>query len=179
MITKEQKQEMNAIIRERLSAGEEKRDIDQFLQTEFEPSTISAHLLAQLATQADKDKYRTLNQIFLAALMTLTITKMVLTGIYFWNKNPWLTPVAAFPIINYLVIYFVYKGYGIGYSLAVLFFGKSIIDLLEGDLSVTKGAIYLFALATAILAEVLRRRLFPNSTFFMKPKKDEDGNYIL
>jgi hypothetical protein len=58
MITKEQKKEMNTIICECLSAGEEKRDIDQFLQAEFEPNTISAHMLAKWPTQADRDKYK-------------------------------------------------------------------------------------------------------------------------
>jgi len=179
MITKEQKKEMNAIICERLSAGEQKHDIDQFLQAEFEPNTISAHLLAQWPTQADKDKYRKLNQALLSSLIVLTIIKIIFAGISFWDKTPWLTPLAAFPILNYLVIYLVVKGYGLGYPLTVLFFGKSIIDLFEGDLGITKGVIYFLALATAILAEFLRRRLFPNSTFFMQPKKDRDGNYIL
>jgi len=136
-------------------------------------------MLAKWPTQAEKDKYRTLNQTLLSSLIVLTIIKIIFAGIFFWHKTPWLTPLAAFPILNYLVIYWVVKGNGLGYPLVVLFFGKSIINLLEGDLGVTNGVIYLLALATAILAEFLRRRLFPNSTFFMNAKKDKDGNYIL
>jgi membrane-associated HD superfamily phosphohydrolase len=179
MITKEQKKEMSRIIRERLSAGEEKREINQFLQTEFEPNSISTHLLAQWATQADKDKYRKLNQALLISLIVLTVFKMITTGVSFWSRTPWLTPAAFFPLMNYLIIYLVSKGNGLGYSLSVLFYASVIFKLNDGDLSIIRIAIYLLALVTAILAEILRRRLFPNSTFFMQPRKDGDGNYIL
>jgi len=177
---------ISKIIRERLANGEDKTDIFKHLQSEFTATDVSARFLAQWPYPTERDKNRTLNNTLLAILIIITIVKVISSFFFIWQKIPTAIPlIIMVPLINILLIYFVAKFNGTGYLLTTLLCGSGVFKIWE-DFPETPSTYYLIStsaisvllLSAVVLSEILRRRLLPNSTFFMRPKKDDNGDYI-
>lgn len=172
-------------IRERLAAGEKKTAIFAYLQSEFNADDISSRFLAQWPYPAEREKNKAMNHVLLAILALVAIVKIASAGIYIWHKIPMAIPmIFLVPLINIILIYQVARFNGMGYTLTILLGGAGVFKIWENgpetpsiEYMATTSALSALLLISVVLAEILRRRLLPNSTFFMRPKKNEDGSY--
>jgi len=177
---------ISKIIRDRLADGENKEDIFAYLQSEFNATDISSGFLAQWPYPAERKKHTRLNNVLLIILVIIAIFKIVSSAMFIWQEIPKAIPmIVIIPLINIFLIYKVARFNGMGYTLTVLLSGAGGLKVWDDfpdsptiEYIAINGILSALLLSSALLAEVQRRRLFPNSTFFMRPKKNEDGDYI-
>jgi len=192
------RKEINKAIRERLANGENKADIFQYLQTQFDDTKISAILLAMHPYPEQCHKYRKLNRVLIAVLVVIAIIKVLSAGLFILSEIPKAIPLLLIvPLINIFLIYHVARFNGVGYMLTVFLGLAGLCDLVVGLCDMMAGltddplpviiitvniiiiaVMFLLVLAAMLLAEMLRRRLLPNTTLFLRPKKNEAGEYI-
>ncbi len=185
MNTSDPRKVISKIIREHLADGEKKDDIFAYLQSEFNATDISSRFLAQWPYPAEREKQKSLNNILLIALIIIAIVKIASSALFIWQKIPMALPmIVLVPLINIILIYSVARFNGMGYTLKVLLCGAGVFKMWENfpespsiEYIAINSSLSALLLASVVLAEILRRRLLPNSTFFMRPKKNEDGSY--
>lgn len=178
--------EISKVIRERLANGEKKADIFKYLQTQFGNDDLSARILAVSPYPDQCQKCRKLNHVLIATIVAVTIAKVLFAGLLILSEIPKSIPLLLIvPLLNIYLIYLVAKfnilGYGLIVALGVLGLGNMVVELGNSPSLVNviiTAAISFLILAGIILAAVLCRRLLPNSTFFLRPRKNEAGEYI-
>jgi len=192
------KKEIRKAIRERLASGETKADIFKYLQTQFNNDDFSARLLTISPYPAQCQRCRKLNYALIAILVVIAIAKVLFAGLFILSEIPKAIPLLLIvPLINIYLIYLVAKFNISGYMLIVLFGWLALTDIVVGLCDTMAGltdaplppniitvyiiitaVMFLLVLAAIVLAVVLPRRLLPNTTFFLRPKKNEAGEYI-
>ncbi len=180
------RKEINKAIQERLAQGETKANIFKYLRGQFEDDNLSARLLALWPDLELRQKYRNLNRVLLAILVLITITKVLFAGLFILSEIPFALPLLILvPLINIYLIWLVAKFNGLGYILMVpLGLGGlcKMLDELPNEPMlvdiITTSVLSVLILAAMVLAVILYRRLLPNTTLLMQPKKDEAEQYI-
>jgi hypothetical protein len=187
------KKEISKVIRERLANGETKADIFKYLQTQFNNDDLSALILTVSPYPDQCQKCRKLNHVLIAILVVIAIAKVLFAGLFILSEIPKAIPLLLIvPLLNIYLIYLVAKfnilGYGLiccGGVLALCDLVVELGDMMAGltiDPSpvniIIAAVMILLVLAAIVLAVVLIRRLLPNSTFFLRPRKNEAGEYI-
>jgi hypothetical protein len=180
------RKEINKVIQERLAEGRSKADIFKHLQTKFDDDKLSARLLAIQPSLELRHKYRHLNHTLLAVLVIITITKVLIAGLFILSEVPKAIPLLfLMPVLNIILIYLVAKFSAIGYVLTVLFgliglsqiwYELPIVPVLA-DI-ITSTVLSVPVLVTMVLAIILCWRLLPNTSLFLRPRKDKAGQYI-
>jgi hypothetical protein len=143
-------------------------------------------MLAQIPTIMRRQKYRNLNLALVVCLSILALLRLAVALFLIFAQVP-LGFFLIFPglfIIGYL-IWAVHNYVGLGYfmtfvlgivgllnTLKGLAFNPTVMGLLLDGL----GAVAI--LIAIILAKILMQSLLPQTTFFMKPKVDSQGNPV-
>lgn len=177
------RKEISQAVQTRLAAGEAKADIYNALKEKYNPRTVEFSL-AQWSTAALKKQCRPQNIPLVIIAVFFTLLKILQMSAIFQTleagQRTAFLPVAALPIIIYLfVIYGVANCNLIGYMLLILLGIQNLINLLQVGLSDPKMMMVLALSGAAILLSLLqKRRLFPNTSWILRHKRDSNGNPI-
>jgi len=186
MTRKNTSKEISREVQEHLAEGQTKADIFKHLRTKFDDDKLSARFLALWPYPELRRKYRNLNRALIVLLVIVTVAKILFAGLFILSEIPKAFPMLLIvPLINIFLIYLVVKFNGLGYTATALL-GFAGLCQMWGSLSdeplmldiIINSVLSVIILAAIVLAVMLRRRLLPNSTFFLQPKKDEAGQYI-
>ena len=185
MLNKDERKNLYKNIERRILDGVHKQDIYAEYSDERD-SRLVARILANIPTAQRRIQFRFLNWILvvtigiLAAIKLLVVTLFVLTEI---PQGALLILLA--PAINILLIWMVVRFKGVGYLLTIAFSLSGLSRVMEGfemglgPIDLTINSISLVCVATAIIiAAVLMRKLLPQTSFFLTPKRDGIGNPI-
>lgn len=166
-------------VQSRLAAGESKSDIYTALKTKYHARSVERSL-AQWPLPAVKKQTRSMNVpiIIIAvffALLTLFSAAPVISS---------LTPGQIFYLFIILMIqlytvYGVINGNLIGYMLLILMSIRNILMILQTGIFDPQLGMLLAMSAAAILLSVLqKRKLFPNTSWLLRHKRDSEGHPI-
>jgi hypothetical protein len=167
-------------VQTRLNAGERKQQIYNELTGKY-PAAAVERSLAQWPYPADKEKNRFLNVPLLIIVTVFALVKIVRMIAIFQTLEPGTAgmaiPVAALTVVIHLyIIYGVFNCNLIGYLLVLL---MSAATLLSARTVAGTNLLPLALSAVAlVLAWVQKKRLFPNTSWFLRHKKDSAGNII-
>lgn len=177
------RREIGQAVQTRLAAGDTKADIYNALKAKYSPKAVEFSL-AQWPTAALKKQYRTQNVPLIVITVFFTLLKILQMAAVFQTLEPGqrmsFLPVAALPVIIYFfVIYGVANCNLIGYMLLILLGIQNLINLLQVGMSDPKMLMVLALSGAAILLALLqKRRLFPNTSWLLRHKRDADGNPV-
>ena len=167
-------------VQTRLHAGERKEQIYKVLKEKYPPASVERSL-AQWPYPEAKVKNQFLNVPLLIVVIVFALVKLLRIIAIFQALEPGsgltVIPFAALTLIIYLyIIYGVMNCNLIGYMLVVLMAATSLLSTHSGG----AGAALPMALSAAafVLAWLQKSRLFPNTSWFMRHKKDSRGNII-
>ena len=184
-MNKEMRKQLYKVIEKRVLAGELKAAIYADYSDELDAKLV-ARVLAQIPTPERRKQFSLLNWVLivaigiLAAIKLLVVTLLVLTEI---PKGAVLILLA--PLINILLIWAVAKFRGVGYLLVVAFGLTGLSKVIEGfekgshpiDLVINSASL-VCVLVSIALAAVLMKKLLPQTSFFLTPKKNQAGHPI-
>ena len=177
------RKEISQAVQTRLAAGESKADIYNALKGKYSPRSVEFSL-AQWPEAALKKQHRQQNVPLVVIAVFFTLLKILQMTAIFRVLDPGqrtaFIPVAALPILIYLfVIYGVANCNLIGYILLILLSIQNMVNLVQVGLSDPKMMMVLGLSGAAILLVILqKRRLFPNTSWILRQKRDSDGNPI-
>ena len=177
------RRETSQAVQTRLAAGESKADIYNALKGKYNPRTVEFSL-AQWPEVSLKKKFRQQNVPLIIIAVFFTLLKILqMTAIFQTleaGQRTAFLPVAALPVIIYLfVIYGVANCNLIGYMLLILLSIQNMINMLQVGPSDPKMLMVLAMSGAAILLSLLqKRRLFPNTSWILRHKRDSNGNPI-
>ena len=166
-------------VQSRLAAGESKSDIYTALKTKF-PARSMERSLAQWPLPAVKKQTRSMN----VPIIIIAVFFALLTV---FSAAPVISSLTPGQIIYLFIILMIqlYTVYGvihcnlIGYMLLILMSLRNILMILQAGISDPKLGMLLAMSAAAILLSVLqKRKLFPNTSWLLRHKRDSDGNPI-
>ena len=167
-------------VQNRLHAGERKEQIYKVLKEKY-PAASVERSLAQWPYPADKEKNRFLNVPLLIIVIVFTLVKLLRMIEIFQTLEPGtagaVIPIATLTLILYLyIIYGVFNCNLIGYMLVLLMSATTLLSMR----AVAGANMLPMALSAAALALawIQKSRLFPNTSWFMRHKKDSAGNII-
>jgi len=185
MMNRDEKKHSYKAIEKRVLSGERKAEIYAEYPDEQDAKLV-ARVLAQIPTAARRKQFRLLNWILivaigiLAAIKLLVVTLLVLTQI---PKGAVLILLA--PVINIFLIWAIAKFRAVGYLLVVAFGLAGVTKVMDGfekGSHITDFAINTISLICVVvsiaIAIVLMKKLLPQTSFFLSPKKDETGNPV-
>ena len=177
------RKELAREVQTRLNAGESKQDIYSALKGKFHAASVERSL-AQWPCPADKEKNRYLNYPLLIIAGFFAILKiLLLIGMFRSAESSSvlpLLPVTVIPILLYIYVIYGIKNCNLfGYLLMMLLSIQSILSLSHIGFSSPK-AMMLFAMSAAalLLSWLQKTRLFPNTSIFLRHKRDADGNIL-
>ena len=166
-------------VQTRLAAGESKADVYTALKSKFNAGAVERSL-AQWPLPALKQQAKQMNvpliiiAVFFTLLRILTITPVFNT----------LAP-AQMAAAGLIVMVHLYTIYGvafcnlIGYMLLILMGINNILNVVQVGFSDSKMIMVLGLSAAGIgLALIQKRKLFPNTSWFLRHKRDSAGNPI-
>jgi uncharacterized membrane protein len=176
------KREVIAAVQSDVRSGKDRQQIFEAYRAEFPRPLTLAALIAGIAREEDKKKYRALN-IALVALLVLGGATKVLTV---WTNVPEINPVlaAVFSAVALAIslgfAYEVNRFTGAMYGLITVL---AAVSLLNALLHVAKDAVGTVILAIFLgvilfLSIVLRQKLFP-ALRLVGVKMDRNGRYLL
>jgi hypothetical protein len=177
------RRELSQAVQTQLAAGETKANIYNTLKGKFSARSVEFSL-AQWPLPALKKKYRQQNIPLIIISVFFTLLKILQMAAIFQvleaGQKTAFIPVAALPILIYcFVIYGVVNCNLIGYILLMLLSIQNLINLLQVGLSDPKMMMVLALSGAAILLCLLqKRRLFPNTSWLLRHKRDAVGNPI-
>jgi len=180
---KDERKQLYKAIETRVLSGECKSEIYAGYPDE-QDARLVARVLAQIPTPARRKQFRLLNWVLivsigvLAAIKLLIVTLLVLTEI---PKGAALILLA--PVINIFLIWVVAKFRGFGYLLVVAFGLTGVSNVIESfekglhpiDFAINAVSL-ICVVASIIIAVVLMKKLLPQTSFLLTPKRDETGN---
>ena len=166
-------------VQTRLANGESKADIFNALKGRFNAAAVERSL-AQWPTAAAKKQNQPLN-------MPLIIIAGFFALLTILNIAPQISRLApaqiaisvVLTLIHLYTLYGVLFGNLIGYMLLVLMSLRNILMILQGGITDPKLGMLLAMSAAAILLSLLqKKRLFPNTSWFLRHKRDSAENPI-
>lgn len=167
-------------VQSRLRKGMRKTQIYNELKTQY-PAASVERSLAQWPYPEAKEKNRFLNVPLLIVVIVFTLVKILRIIAVFQTLEPGsglsVIPFAVLTVIIYLyIIYGVINCNLIGYMLVMLMAATSLLSARSGG----AGTALPMALSAAafVLAWIQKSRLFPNTSWFLRHKKDSNGNII-
>jgi hypothetical protein len=184
-MNKDERKQLYKAIEKRVLAGERKSEIYAEHPDE-QDARLVARVLAQIPTPERRKRFSLLNWALivgigiLAAIKLLVVTLLVLTEI---PKGAVLILLA--PAINIFLMWAVAKFRGVGYLLVIAFGLTGASKVIEGlekgshplDLALNVTSLACVAASIAI-AFVLMKKLLPQTSLFLTPKKDETGSPV-
>jgi len=177
------RRELSKDVQSRLNAGEDKLTIYNALKGRFNAASVERSL-AQWPLAAAKMQNRQQNFPLVIIAVFFLLLKMLQLVAVFQTLEPeklvFAIPLAALPFIIYsYIIYGVKNCNLIGYILLMLVSIRNLIIISQIGISDPKIMMLLAMSAAAIVLAVLqKRRLFPNTSWLLRHKKDENGNPI-
>lgn len=178
------RKEISQAVQTRLASGDSKADIYNALKGKYSPRSVEFSL-AQWPEAALKKQHRPQNVPLVVIAVFFALLKILQMSAIFQALEPGqrmaFLPVAALPVIIYLfVIYGVANCNLIGYILLILLSIQNMINLLQAGTSDPKMMMVLGLSGAAILLALLqKRRLFPNTSWILRHKRDSNGNPVL
>jgi hypothetical protein len=167
-------------VQSRLRKGMRKEHIYNELKTRY-PAASVERSLAQWPYPEAKVKNRFLNVPLLIIVIVFTLVKILRVAAAFQALEPGsgltVIPFAALTLIIYLyIIYGVMNCNLIGYVMVLLMAATSLLSARSGG----AGTALPMALSAAafVLAWLQKSRLFPNTSWILRHKKDSSGNII-
>ncbi len=164
----------------RLSQGQRKEQIYNELKDRHGAGAVERSL-AQWPYPQDKRNNRYLNYSLLTVTLFFFLIKMLqLIGIFQTlepGQMPAFLPVVILPLIIYLYILYGIKNCNlIGYLLVLLFGLNTLLHIR----SINSSSVIPITLAVMamVLAWIQKTRLFPNVSFLLRHKRDNEGNII-
>lgn len=166
-------------VQTRLAAGESKSSIYNALKGSFAAKSVERSL-AQWPLPTAKKRNQPLNMpllimaVFFALLVILNIAPQIR------QLPPAQAAIGVVVIIIHLyTVYGIINGNLIGYMLIILMSLRNIAGILQGGISDPKmGMLLAMSAAAILLAFLQKRRLFPNTSWFLRHKRDSDGHPI-
>lgn len=142
--------------------------------------------LAQTPSLELRKKYAVLNGVLLGLLGVLTAVKLATASQLLLRQSPMLVPlILVVPALNILLMWMVAKFRPGAHMMAVIFYTLGLGTLAQGfnpelprSVLVVNGVVAMLVLIACGLAWFLARRLLPNCTFGLLPKRDTAGNPI-
>ncbi|MDD3276423.1 MAG: hypothetical protein PHP93_05170 [Kiritimatiellales bacterium] len=167
-------------VQARLNTGMRKAQIYTELKEKY-PAAAVERSLAQWPYPEAKIKNRSLNVPLLIVVIVFALVKILYIVAFFQTLEPGAVaaaiPLAALTVIIYLYIIYGVKNYNlIGYLLVLLMTATTLLSTR----SIGTGNLLPLALSAAALALawMQKTRLFPNTSWFLRHKKDGNGNII-
>lgn len=177
------RRELSKDVQSRLNAGEDKRTIYNALKERFTAAAVERSL-AQWPLAIAKKQSRQQNVPLVIIAVFFLLLKMLQLIAVFQTLEPeklaFAIPLAALPFIIYsYIIYGVKNSNLIGYILLILVSIRNLIIISKIGVSDPKIMMLLaMSIAAIVLAILQKRRLFPNTSWFLRHKRDSDGNPI-
>jgi hypothetical protein len=177
------RREISQAVQRRLAAGESKADIYNALKEKYNPRAVEFSL-AQWPEGAARKQHRPQNVPLIVIAVFFTLVKILQLSAIFQTLEPAqrtaFIPVAALPVIIYLfMIYGVANCNLIGYMLLILLSIQNLINLLHAGMSDPKMMMILAMSGAAVLLALLqKRRLFPNTSWLLRHKRDSSGTPV-
>ena len=170
-------------IQTRLTAGESKANIYNALKSTF-PAGAVERSLAQWPLPAAKTAARQMNvPLVIIAVFFALLRLMLLIGAFQTLESGQilrLMPLAILPLlIHAYVIYGVMNFNLIGYMLLILMALNNLFNIAKigfGDPKIMM--VLALSLAAIVLSLIQKRKLFPNTSWFLRHKRDASGNPI-
>jgi hypothetical protein len=163
-----------------LNAGKRKQQIYNELKEKY-PAAAVERSLAQWPYPEAKTKNRFLNVPLLIIVIVFALVRILHMVAVFQTSESGAglsaIPFAVLTLIIYLyIIYGVLNCNLIGYMLVLLMAAASLLSARSGS----GGTALPMALSAAafVLAWLQKSRLFPNTTWFLRHKKDSSGNIV-
>jgi hypothetical protein len=181
-------QDIKRYIEQSIQRGESKASIYDSYRNSPVQNTVAV-ILAQTPTMLKRREFRKLNFALITCLVILAIIRLFTVHLVIFAQVPhrlfgfFLT----FPglIIIFYLIWLVANYRGFGYLLTSIIGLTGIVytlislKLTLNFLAITlDGASVFFIIIAATLAKILIQALLPQTTFFMRPKLDRQGNPI-
>lgn len=166
-------------VQARLNNGENKSAIYNALKADYPASSVERSL-AQWPIPEAKEKNKHFNYTLLILATFFTLLKLLQTVPFLQPGRFVALPLLALPIILYAYVIYGIKNYNlIGYLLLILLSIKSIINFVQTGIR-TPNAVMLVALSAAaiVLSILQKKRLFPNTSWFLRHKRDDNGTPI-
>lgn len=170
-------------VQTRLNAGESKAVVYDALKTKFHASSVERSL-AQWPLPETKKRNRHRNVPLIVIAIFFTLLKLLqLVGIFQTleaGQRAAFLPLAALPVIIYAYIIYGIRNYNlIGYLLLLLMSIRNLLNIAQaGTFSSKTMILAALSVAAIVLTLIQKRKLFPNTSWFLRHKKDADGNII-
>ena len=177
------RRELSKEVQTRLNAGERKSAIYTALKTKFSAVSVE-RALAQWPTPEAKVQNKTRNvpliiiTVFFALLHILQMTAAFQP--LETSQRLMVLPLAALPLIIYAYIIYGIKNCNlIGYLLVLLMSIRALLNVAQAG-AFTSQAMMLAAMSVAAIALTLiqKRKLFPNTSWFLRHKRDANGEIL-
>jgi hypothetical protein len=185
MLTKQDRKGLFKAFEARVLAGESKSAIYGQYPEEGDARLV-ARVLAQIPTASRRQRVRHLNWVLLALLCLLAMIKLFVVAITVLAEIPKAFVLILFaPVINLFIIWLVAKYRAVGYILLIGFGFTGISKVLEAvqksgepfDVAVNSASLACIV-ASMALAAVIIRKMLPQTTFLLFPKKDAKGEPV-
>ena len=163
-------------VQSRLAAGESKLDVYNALKTRFHAPSVERSL-AQWPLPAAKKQNQSMNvPLIIIAVFFALLTILSAAPVIDKLAPAQVANVAIILIIQLYTIYGVINCNLIGYMLLILISIRNILMIVPGGISDPKLGMVLAMSAAAILLSVIqKRKLFPNTSWFLRHKRDSSG----
>jgi len=172
--------QVGAEVQSQLRKGIRKEEIYNALKGKY-PAAAVERSLAQWPYPEDKTKNRFLNVPLLIIIVVFALVKLLYIIAVFQALEPGaggaVIPVAALTMILYLyIIYGVIHCNLIGYILVILMAATTLLSLRSDGANIAMPMA--LSAAALVLAWLQKSRLFPNTSWFLRHKRDESGRII-
>lgn len=185
MIDKDERRQLYKTLEKRIISGESKSKI-YAEYTDAKDAKLVAKIMALMPTAVRRKQFKRLNWSLVAILGILTVIKIAVVTLLVLTEIPnGAIIIFIAPIINLVLIWAVAKFQGFGYLIVIAISINGIAKLTEVltknthpiDLTINITNLVL-SLASIIIAAILMKKLLPQTTLFLTPKKDDAGNPI-
>ena len=177
------RRQLSADVQVRLTRGESKSEIYNALKTSYSAASVERSL-AQWPTPEAKAKNKYINITLLILAVFFTLLTLLLAISAYQTLEP-ASRIPALPILALPVLLFAYVIYGIknynlfGYLLIILFSAQHIFNIARMGINTSNDAMLLALSLVAIVLGILqKKRLFPNTSWVLRHKRDDSGNPI-
>ncbi|MBC8207224.1 MAG: hypothetical protein ISR85_06595 [Kiritimatiellales bacterium] len=169
------RRELSQAVQTRLKAGESKIDIYNALKERFSAASVE-RALAQWPLPEACEKNRYLNYPLMIIVIVFTLVNALRLAPAFQTPGPYTARAVLIVIIHIYTIYGIKNFNLIGYLLALLLGISTVLSIG----TVGPGTVLPLALAAAaiVLSFMQKTRLFPNTPWILRHKKDENGQPV-
>ena len=184
-MNKDERKQLYKALEKRVLAGERKSAIYAEYPDEQDAKLV-ARVLAQIPTQERRKQFSLLNWILITAIGILAVIKLLVVTLLVLTEIPkGAILILLTPAINIFLIWAIAKFKGVGYLLVIAFGLTGLSKVMEGfeqgshplDLAINTTSLVCVAVSI-VIAFVLMKKLLPQTSFFLTPKKDDSGNPV-